>query len=450
VVTDRSKFNEFLTLSRASWDSEQSTFLSQIWNVFSASKSWWAFVNSAASIFGNLLNSGNAVFASWGFLVNASVSDVVTRNFSGLVTATWLTDIVFVVEKIASIVFDTFVFTVEASGASVSNTAARINRFTQRTTVTVAKWSDSEWASITDTFVLHAAIQSLSFVGYRVQEFTGGTWDFAGFADWNHWSSEDVFAFDVGWAIEWNAFVDGATFSGGSELSSFSDFVTSDVSWARLSLVFALNSTVGVTDTWLANVNNWDWSDWVLNFVVFTVSASAFLVFTAAFVGLGSFTATWFTFLVFTFEFDQTALGSVANARLFVTAFVQSFGFWFVTGGAESVWVVFWMSFVAVDSGTSWFFTSVVFTASSGQVGNSDKFFTLSASVVFGETTALSEGSDVFASGNTVGVTAAWHASVVFLVPLVSDWVFFFVVNTSGHWWNTFFWLGNHIWCSLE
>jgi hypothetical protein len=72
----------------------------------------------------------------------------------------------------------------------------------------------------------------------------------------------------------------------------------------------------------LANVNNWDWSDWVLDFVVFTVSASAFLVFTAAFVGLGSFTATWFTFLVFTFEFDQTALGSVANARLFVTAFV--------------------------------------------------------------------------------------------------------------------------------
>jgi hypothetical protein len=47
--------------------------------------------------------------------MDASVSDVVTGNFSGLVAATWLADIVFVVEKIASIVFDTFVFTVEAS-----------------------------------------------------------------------------------------------------------------------------------------------------------------------------------------------------------------------------------------------------------------------------------------------------------------------------------------------
>lgn len=39
VVTDRFEFNEFLTLSGASWDSEQSTFISQIWNVFSASRS---------------------------------------------------------------------------------------------------------------------------------------------------------------------------------------------------------------------------------------------------------------------------------------------------------------------------------------------------------------------------------------------------------------------------
>jgi hypothetical protein len=62
-----------------------------------------------------LLDSGDTVFTSWGLLMDASVSDVVTGNFSGLVAATWLADIVFVVEKIASIVFDTFVFTVEAS-----------------------------------------------------------------------------------------------------------------------------------------------------------------------------------------------------------------------------------------------------------------------------------------------------------------------------------------------
>ena len=222
-------------------------------------------------------------------------------------------------------------------------------------------------------------------------------------------------------------------------MSSFSDFVASDVGWARFSLVFTLNGTVGVTNTWLANVDYWDWSDWVLDFVVFTVSASASFVLATAFVRNKSFTTTWLTFLVLTFEFHQTALGSVTNARLFAATFVQSFGFWFVTGGAESVWVVFWMSFVTVDSFASLFFTSVVLTASGGQVGNVNEFFTFSASVILVKTAALSEGSDVFASGNTFGVTTAWHANVVVLVPFVSDWVFLFVVNTSGYWWNTLF-----------
>lgn len=204
-------------------------------------------------------------------------------------------------------------------------------------------------------------------------------------------------------------------------------------------MVFTLNGSVGVTYTWLANVDYWDWSDWVLDFVVFTVSASASFVLATAFVRNNSFTTTWLTFLVLTFEFHQTALGSVANARLFAATFVQSFGFWFVTGGAESVWVVFWMSFVTVDSFASLFFTSVVLTTSGGQVGNVNEFFTFSASVILVETAALSEGSDVFASGNTFGVTTAWHANVVVLVPFVSDWVFLFVVDTSGHWWNTLF-----------
>jgi hypothetical protein len=41
----------------------------------------------------------------------------------------------------------------------------------------------------------------------------------------------------------------------------------------------------------------------VLDTVMFAVSASAFLVFTTAFVGVPSFAATGFAFFVFTFEF---------------------------------------------------------------------------------------------------------------------------------------------------
>jgi hypothetical protein len=159
----------------------------------------------------------------------------------------------------------------------------------------------------------------------------------------------------------------------------------------------------------------------VLDTVMFAVSASAFLVFTTAFVGVPSFAATGFAFFVFTFEFQESALFGVTNTSLFGTAFIESFGFWFVTGGAKSVWIVFWEDFVAFDSNA---FASVVFATGSGEFGFVNELLTFWTDVVFIETAALSEGSDIFTSCNTVFVTATWHANIIVLVPFVSDWIF--------------------------
>jgi hypothetical protein len=172
--------------------------------------------------------------------------------------------------------------------------------------------------------------------------------------------------------------------------------------------------------------------------IVFTVSASASFVFTSAFIGVSSFSASGFAFFVFTFEFQESTLFGVTNTSLFRTAFIEGFGFWFVTGGAKSVWVVFWEDFVTFDSDT---FASVVFATGGGEFFFVNELLSFWTSVVFIKTTALSEGSNVFTGGFTVIVTAAWHASIIIVVPFVSDWIFTTFVNTFLWWWDTFlFW----------
>jgi hypothetical protein len=248
--------------------------------------------------------------------------------------------------------------------------------------------------------------------------------------------SKNVFTFSVGWAIEVDTFVSGTTFGLVDEFFSFSEFITDWFLSTFFSVIFASDGSVGVTVTWSALISDWsDWSDWVLNIIMFTVSASAGFVFTTAFVGVSSFGATGFAFFVFTFEFQESALFGVTNTSLFRTAFIESFSFWFVTGGAKSVWVVFWEGFFTFDSDT---FTSVMFATSGGEFWFVDELLTLLADMVFIKTTALSEGSDIFTSGNTVIVTAAWHADVVVLVPFVSDWIISTFVDTVLFWAVTF------------
>lgn len=100
------------------------------------------------------------------------------------------------------------------------------------------------------------------------------------------------------------------------------------------------------------------------------------------------------------------------------------------------MWVVFWVSFFAVNVDT---FTSVVFATSGRKFFFVVKFLTFWTDMVFVESSALSKSSDVFTGGNTIVVTATWHTSVVVFVPFVSDWVFFVIVGTSIWWWDTFF-----------
>jgi hypothetical protein len=249
--------------------------------------------------------------------------------------------------------------------------------------------------------------------------------------------SKNVFTFGVGWAIEIDTFVSGTTFTFVDEFFSFSEFITDWFLSTFFSVIFASDGSVGVTVAWSALIGNWsDWSDWVLDVIVFTVSASAGFVFTTAFVGVSSFGATGVTFFVFAFEFQESALFSVTNTSLFGTAFIESFGFWFVTGGAKTVWVVFWEGFFTFDSDA---FASVVFATGSGEFFFVNELLTFWTDMVFIETAALSEGSDIFTSGNTVFVTTAWHADIVVLVPFVSDWIFGIFVDAFLWWWaNTF------------
>jgi hypothetical protein len=84
---------------------------------------------------------------------------------------------------------------------------------------------------------------------------------------------------------------------------SLSQFVTSWFSGAFFSFVGTRDSSIWFADTWLANISSWDRTDWVLDAFVFTESASTSLVFTAALVGVGSFSATVIAFFVFAFKF---------------------------------------------------------------------------------------------------------------------------------------------------
>lgn len=168
MVANIFDLDEFLTFSGTSWDNKFSAFSFKVWNVFGASWSWWAIVSSAASIFRNMSNNSFTMFASWFFFMSTGISDVVTGDFAGFGAATWLADIVFVVEKISFVVFNTFVFTSVTSRARVRNTSAFVNGFTQFTAFTLTEWSNSGWTSVANTLVFQTTIKSFSFVGDRV------------------------------------------------------------------------------------------------------------------------------------------------------------------------------------------------------------------------------------------------------------------------------------------
>jgi len=131
-------------------------------------------------------------------------------------------------------------------------------------------------------------------------------WNFASITSWDQWFTEDSFAFGVSWAVEWNTLISRATFIRVNKLFSFSEFIASNFSGTGwfLSHVSTFNGTILFTDTWLADIGGWDRTNWVLDTFVFTESTSASLVFTATLVGSSSLTATWFTFFVFTFDFQ--------------------------------------------------------------------------------------------------------------------------------------------------
>lgn len=125
-----------------------------------------------------------------------------------------------------------------------------------------------------------------------------------GFTSWNKWLSENGFTFGIGWAVKRNAFISRATFIGVNKFFSLGEFVTSWFNGAFFSFVGTRNRSIWFTNTWLANVSSWDNTDWVLNTFVFTESASTSFVFTAALVGVSSFSTTVIAFLVFSFKFQ--------------------------------------------------------------------------------------------------------------------------------------------------
>lgn len=164
MVADVIDLNEFLAFSSTSWNGEHSAFSFKIWNEIGTSFFWWAIISSATFIFGD--NESFTVFADWCFFMNTGISDVGTGDFSGFGTATWFADII--ANFIAFTVFDTFVFAIVTSGTRVRDASAFIDGFAQFTAFTLTEWSNSGWASVTDTLVFQTAVKSFSFVGDRV------------------------------------------------------------------------------------------------------------------------------------------------------------------------------------------------------------------------------------------------------------------------------------------
>lgn len=167
MVTDVFDLDEFLTFSGASWDDKFSAFSFEVWNVFST---LWlmATVSDTTSIFRSMDFKSFTVFANWFFFMDTSISNVITSDFSIFSATTWLANIVFIMEQIAFVIFNTFVFASVTSRTRVSNTSAFINTFTQFTTVTVTQWSNSGWTSVANTLVFQTAIKSFGFVSDRV------------------------------------------------------------------------------------------------------------------------------------------------------------------------------------------------------------------------------------------------------------------------------------------
>jgi len=168
MVTDVFDLNEFLTFSGASWDDKFSAFGFKVWNVGGTNFWFWAIISNAASIFRSMDFKSFTVFASWFFFMDTSISNVITSDFSVFSATTWLASIVFIMEQIAYVILNTFMFTSVTSRARVSNTSAFVNGFTQFTTFTVTQWSNSGWTSVTNTLVFQTAIESFSFVSDRV------------------------------------------------------------------------------------------------------------------------------------------------------------------------------------------------------------------------------------------------------------------------------------------
>jgi hypothetical protein len=168
VVTDVFDLDEFLTFSGASWDDKFSAFGFEVWNEGGTRFWFWAFISSTASIIRSMDNFGFTVFTSWFFFMNTSISNVITSDFSVFSTTTWLANIVFIMEQIAFVILNTFVFASVTSRARITNTSAFVNTFTQFTTFTVTQWSNSGWTSVANTLVFQTAIKSFSFVSDRV------------------------------------------------------------------------------------------------------------------------------------------------------------------------------------------------------------------------------------------------------------------------------------------
>lgn len=229
--------------------------------------------------------------------------------------------------------------------------------------------------------------------------------------------------------------MDGATLSGRDEFSSFGLLITSDfwrAVWS-LSVIFTRGSSVGGTDAWLANVTlGVPFVTSVVNDTVNLANAAlASLVLAAALVGVSGLSATSIALFVLALLHQKSALGGVANAVLLRAALVESLGDWLVTDFTETVWVVFWVGFVALDADA---LTSIVLAAVGTELLLVDKLLALWTRMVLVKTAASSEFSEVLARSSTVGTAATWLANVVVFVPLVSDWVFNIVVGTSVDW----------------
>jgi hypothetical protein len=115
--------NKFLTFT-TNWHGVNGAPSFEVWNQFKTSWVRWAFVNVATAISRDFFDNSFSVSTRWFF--HALIPDVVTSNFARFRAATWLTDIVFVIKKIAWVVFDTFVLASITTGASVSNTSTSI------------------------------------------------------------------------------------------------------------------------------------------------------------------------------------------------------------------------------------------------------------------------------------------------------------------------------------